>query len=57
MLLPLPVCRGVFAYGAHLWVPRDADEAQLHEADEELCRRIEAASRRAAEELQGCGTE
>jgi len=47
MVIPLPFARGVFVYGEHLYVPRDARREELAAADLELARRVEAATKRA----------
>ncbi len=48
MLLPLPFGRGVFVYGDHLWVPSDADNSMLRQADASLSCRLEQLAEQAA---------
>ncbi len=48
MLMPLPFARGVFVYGPHLWVPRDADESALLRADHKLAEQLADVTERAA---------
>jgi lysophospholipid acyltransferase (LPLAT)-like uncharacterized protein len=47
MVIPLPFSRGVFVYGEHLYIPRDATRESLIGADEELARRVEQVTKRA----------
>jgi lysophospholipid acyltransferase (LPLAT)-like uncharacterized protein len=51
MIVPLPLSRGAFEYGEHLWVPRDANEEVTEEARRELETRIAATTERARERL------
>jgi len=48
MLMPLPFARGVFVYGPHLWVPREADDAALASADRSLALRLAELTDRAS---------
>ncbi len=48
MLLPLPFAHGVFVYGPHLWVPRDADAAALASADRRLAQQLGELTDRAS---------
>ena len=48
MLLPLPFAHGVFVYGTHLWVPREADAAVLASADQRLAQQLLELTNRAS---------
>lgn len=52
MILPLPLGRGVFVYGEHLWVPGEADAEALVRADRLLADRLDQVGEQAAQSLR-----
>lgn len=51
MLFPVPLCKGIFVYGEHLWVERDLDGEALAAVEARLTAGLDEVSERAAELL------